>query len=307
MNWVVPRLFFLAVLIGSGVVSGAALAGEPPQGIAWTARHADPRFGSYVSSPWGFLTNTYWIAGPAGVVLVDTQFLPSAATEAMAAAEQATGKRVTDAVVLHVNPDKFNGTAALQKRGVRVVTSAHVAAEIPAVHALRSSWFGERYAPDYPTELPVPATFGATTQDVVLGGLTMRAHLFGLACSKAHVVLQLEDHVFVGDLVSPGNHAWMELGALTAWIGVLRDIAALKPQFVHPGRGPSGGPELIDQQISYLQTVQRLVSAARPRKKDDTAGIARVHKQMLAAYPSHDFAVFLGLGLPAVWNAAVTK
>jgi len=40
-----------------------------------------PRVGRYVSSKWGFSTVSYWIEGPEGVVVIDTQFLPSAAAE----------------------------------------------------------------------------------------------------------------------------------------------------------------------------------------------------------------------------------
>jgi glyoxylase-like metal-dependent hydrolase (beta-lactamase superfamily II) len=101
-----------------------------------------------------------------GVVLIDTGFLSSGAVDLVERAERATGKKVVEAIVLHANPDKFNGTAVLQARGVRVVTSAPVAALIPAVHAKRVGWFGKRYAPDYPIEAATPDVFGdATTAD----------------------------------------------------------------------------------------------------------------------------------------------
>ena len=243
------------------LLAAAALA-APPTDLTWAATPGDPRVGTYTSSPWGFNTNSHWIAGPQGTVLVDVQFLPSAATQAVGAAEQATGNKVTDAVVLHVNPDKFNGTPALQARGIRVWTSAEVAAEIPAVHKLRSSWFAERYAPDYPTTEPKPTPFAGAADSVRLAGLDLRIHRFGLACSKAHVVVQFERHLFVGDLVSPGNHAWMELGAIDAWVQVLEKLLALDPLYIHPGRGPTAGKDALSAQIDYLRTVQNLVRAA---------------------------------------------
>src|SRR5262245_53399149 len=111
-----------------------------PRGAALTISHADPlahaaaRVGAYVSSNSGFSTNSFWIEGPEGLVLVDTQFLPSAAVEMVEWAERATGKKAVLAFVLHANPDKFNGTAALQQRGIRVLTSADVKKHIPSVH-----------------------------------------------------------------------------------------------------------------------------------------------------------------------------
>src|SRR5688572_3365013 len=87
---------------------------------------ADARVGTYVSSGWGFHTSSYWIEGPDGLIIIDTQFLPSAAEELINWAEAATGKKVKLAIALHANPDKFNGTAVMQKRGIRVVTSQQV-------------------------------------------------------------------------------------------------------------------------------------------------------------------------------------
>ncbi len=107
----------------------------------------DPRVGTYVSKPWGFSTSSYWIEGPDGLVLIDTQFLPSAAIEAVTWAEQVTGKKVVTAIVLHPNPDKYNGTAVLQARGIEVLTSAQVAAAIPSVHEGRKRSFYARYKP----------------------------------------------------------------------------------------------------------------------------------------------------------------
>ena len=68
----------------------------------------DPRVLVYASNDWGFTTNTFLLEGPSGLVALDTQFLPSAAAEAIAKAEALTGKSVVAAVVLHANPDKFN-------------------------------------------------------------------------------------------------------------------------------------------------------------------------------------------------------
>ncbi|HEY7774133.1 MAG TPA: hypothetical protein VIC26_13195, partial [Marinagarivorans sp.] len=43
--------------------------------------HNDYSIGRYTSSPWGFNTNSFWIAGPDGIILIGTQFLPSAAID----------------------------------------------------------------------------------------------------------------------------------------------------------------------------------------------------------------------------------
>jgi glyoxylase-like metal-dependent hydrolase (beta-lactamase superfamily II) len=256
--------------------------------------HGDARVGTYVSKPWGFDTSSYWIEGPEGVVLIDTQFLPSAAEEAVAWAERTTGKKVVAALVLHPNPDKFNGTGVLRRHGARVLTSEQVKARVPAVHALRKEWFYERYQPDYPADPPDLESFGAASTTVKVAGLELGVHVLGAGCSEAHVAVTWEGHLFAGDLVANLNHAWLEIGKPDEWLARLEELAALEPEFVHPGRGPSGGPELLARQRRYLLDVIELTKAAQ--------GVAEVQTQLLERYPGYGYAVFLRLGLPAVYE-----
>ncbi len=278
---------------------------------AWSRLSDEPRVGRYVSSAWGFSTVSYWIEGDDGVVLVDTQFLPSATEELVTIAERETGKPVVTAIVLHANPDKFNGTATLQARGVEVMSSAQVIDRVPEVHAKRLAAFGERYAPDYPTALPRPTSFGEADVTLERAGLRLGLHVLGPGCSAAHVALSWEGHLFVGDLVANGTHAWLELGLGDAWLERLRELAALVPTHVHPGRGASGGPELLVAQAEYLQRVQTLVTQEHaaltedghePTQDEVEQALARVRATLEREHPQHRFAVFLALGLPAQWR-----
>ncbi len=253
--------------------------------------------GVYVSAPRAFETNSFWLAGPEGTVLVDTQFTPSEALAAMDAAERATGQRVTHALVLHANPDKFNGTPALQARGVEVLTAASVAAAIPGVDAIRRRWFADRYAPDYPSETPTPESFPDHTRTLSIAGLELQVRVLGPGVSGAQLVVQHEGHLFVGDLVANGHHAWMERGDLHAWRARLEELRAMRPRWVHPGRGPSGGVELLQRQRDYFDAVEAILRA-RPE-----LSIAELRSRVEASYPEHGHPVFLRVGLPAVRRA----
>jgi glyoxylase-like metal-dependent hydrolase (beta-lactamase superfamily II) len=293
--------------------SPAAPAPQPAEAHAGTgSRIPDaPKVGRYVSSKWGFSTVSYWIEGEDGVVLVDTQFLPSAAAELVAIAERETGKPVVAAIVLHANPDKFNGTATLQARGIEVLTSAQVLEKIPEIHAKRVAAFGERYAPDYPTEPARPASFGDADVTLERAGLRLRLHVLGPGCSGAHVALSWEGHLFVGDLVANRAHSWLELGLSDEWLARIDELAALRPTHVHPGRGGSGGPELLTAQSEYLRRVQALVATehaaltegGRTPADDEVArALARIRATLEREHPGYAFAVFLKLGLPAEWQ-----
>jgi glyoxylase-like metal-dependent hydrolase (beta-lactamase superfamily II) len=257
--------------------------------------------GTYVSKPWGFSTSSYWLEGPEGLILIDTQFLPSAAVEFVEWAEAVTGKKAQLAIVLHANPDKFNGTDVLRQRGIRVVTSEQVRALIPAVHEKRTRAFFERYKPDYPATLPLPDSFGAATTELSAGGLTVKAHVLGGGASGAHVVVQFEDHLFAGDLVTNDGHSWLELGLTDAWLQRVAEMKALNPKFVYPGRGPAGGPGLLDAQQAYLERVIAEVAAEKPQGELPDDARKRIRARMDAAYPGYRFSLFLDLGLAAEW------
>jgi glyoxylase-like metal-dependent hydrolase (beta-lactamase superfamily II) len=260
----------------------------------------DPRVGVFVSGPRSFTTNSFWIEAPEGLVLVDTQFLISDAERAVRTAEQATGKRVVLAVVLHANPDKFNGAGVLAARGIRVITSEQVRALAPDVHALRHRWFAARYEGDYPDEPPPLESFGSETTTLEVAGTEITLHVLGRGCSDAHVALEWEGHVFVGDLVANGHHSWLELGHTSEWLARLREIAALSPRFVHPGRGASGGPELLDAERDYLDAVVQIARESEPALPVDRARIEAVRSAVEARYPDLGFPVFLRTGIPAV-------
>ncbi|HEX8698686.1 MAG TPA: MBL fold metallo-hydrolase, partial [Myxococcaceae bacterium] len=241
----------IAAAVLLALLTGCA-SGRPEGAQLTLTSRGDARVGTYVSSPWGFSTSSYWIEGPEGLILIDTQFLPSAAEQFVDWAEQVTGKKAKLAIVLHPNPDKFNGTSALQKRGIRVVTSEQVRALIPHVHEIRTRAFAARYQPDYPTELPQPESFGAATTELSAGGVTVKAHVMGPGCSEAHVVVEYEGHLFPGDMVANDAHSWLEIGRTDEWLKRIGEMKALKPKYVHPGRGPSGGAGLLDQEQAYL-------------------------------------------------------
>jgi glyoxylase-like metal-dependent hydrolase (beta-lactamase superfamily II) len=258
--------------------------------------------GTFVSSAWGFTTSSYWIEGPTGLILIDTQFLPSAAERFVAIAEEATGKRAELAIVLHANPDKFNGTGVLTRRGVRVVSAGPVIERIPAIDRERRGFFEARYQPDYPSTLTLPERFGDTTQTLRAGGLDVTAHVLGAGCSNAHVVVAFEGHVFSGDLIANRHHSWLKEADVDAWVARVHEMRAMGPRFVHPGRGANGGAELLDAEERYLRFVQRLVREANPQGEPDEATLATLRRRVEGEYPGYGFEVFLALGVPAEWR-----
>ena len=278
----------------SGGANGIRATPPPPD----PRRHATPEdladgVGTFTSIPWGFDTNSYWLEGPDGVVVIDTQFLPSEAGRLLDVIAAATPKPVVLAIVLHPNPDKFNGADVLRARGVRVVTSAQVLAQVPKVAASRRRAFLKRYASDYPTQDPQLESLGDQSTTLRAAGLELRVHVLGRGASEAHVVVEHRGHLFGGDLLVSATHAWLELGYVSEWLAQLDTLRALSPRRVHPGRGPSGGPELLDGTRAYLGRVQALAAQHCTGAVSTPAAAEVVRAQLEREYAAYAYPVFL--------------
>ena len=276
-----------------------------PAGLALSvvAQTSVVKIGRYTSEKRAYSTNSFWVEGPSGLVLIDTQFLPSDAAKFVDLAERSTGKKAVLAVVLHPNPDKFNGTAALQARGIKVITSEQVAALIPSVHVIRTGWFYEDFKPDYPKDAAKPDSFGSRTTDINAAGLALKLHVLGGAgCSGAHVVAQVGDAVFVGDLLANKGHAWMELALFDDWLKRLDELDALKPSRIYVGRGEAAGADLIAANRNYLQTVRRLVASEQPSGEIGFFKRRALQSKITSAFPGYEWDAFVWESLPDIWR-----
>jgi glyoxylase-like metal-dependent hydrolase (beta-lactamase superfamily II) len=302
---VLATLSIVSVGVASpGCASAPSRRAASPDGADATLDASDGVY-AFESAPRGFHTRSYWIEGPDGVVVIDTQFMPSEAERLLHTIEAHTDVPVRLAIVLHANPDKFNGAAVFRARGIPVLTSGEVLGLVPHVHEIRSRAFRDRYAPDYPDAPPPLESFGDTSRPLEVAGLTLGLHMLGPGCSDAHVVVTHGGHAFVGDLVAPHGHAWLELGHLAEWHARLDEIERLGVERIHPGRGRSGGPELLAAQHHYLTTVATLTAALQAeRGAQPPSGetLTELRARIEAAFPGYAYPVFLRIGAPAVWE-----
>ena len=263
----------------------------------------DTKVGAYISSQRGFSTATYWIEAPEGLILIDTQFLTSAAEAAIQAATKHTGKKIVAAFILHANPDKFNGAEVFKKAGARVITSNAIRNQIPAVHTLRKSWFYDRFKPDYPESAPevegLNEKSGEKSRKLTIAGTELVLHFLGRGCSEAHLVIEWKGHLFVGDLVANDYHSWLELGFVDAWGHRIEELMEINSEWIHPGRGPTGDASLLEQQLHYLKTVSSIVKV-NSKMRNRKLAREKVEAKILEAFPGYRYPLFVSRGIDAL-------
>lgn len=295
-----------ALLLAALCVGGCAVV-YPAHGTSVEGQ-GDARVGQYVTSAWYLEGASYWIEGPEGLVLIDTQMVPTGTRKLVDDAEWRTGKKLQLAIVLHPNPDRANGTAWLVKRGIRVVTSEQVREAIPAVHRRWLPVYGAKYERGlYPKEAVLPESFGDSTRTLSAAGLTLKAHVLGAGSGPAHVVIEWEGHLFTGDLVAHDTHAWFDGGSTDAWLQRLDELRALRPKWIHPGHGATGGPDLLERQAAFLNDVVATVSAEQPRGLSSAHpdALARIADTLARRYPRYGSGFLMPL-VRAEWGRQAT-
>lgn len=93
--------------------------------------------------------------------------------------------------------------------------------------------------------------------DVSVGGRTIEIRHYGPAHTTNDAVAWLpQDGVlFAGDLVMSSVTPFAMFGSVDGLRGVLTRLLELKPRVVVPGHGPVGGPELLEENLRYLDRV----------------------------------------------------
>lgn len=264
----------------------------------------DYQIGDYTSRLSEIGSKSYWIEGPDGVVLIDTQFLLSGANEFVDIAESVTGKKVLMAIVLHASADRFNGVSVLQKRGIEVVSSEQVVSEIESVDKQMRERNASLYADDYPASLALPLGKWKATQEFDVAGLRLKAYIIRDGESNAHVLIGVDDRLFVGNLVNNRYHADLELGKSEQWLERLEEIRRFtKARVIYPGKGYAmNAAFLLDQQEAYLRFVRKTIANFYTGGHISEQDIRDISKQIKNRYADYAGDSALSKSIVAEWE-----
>jgi len=256
-------------------------------GALWHCAHAADDVGWYTAPAEAQSARSYWIAGPQGLVILGTQLLPAETDALLHEAQSRTGRKVLMAVVLAPTPAQFNGTAVLQKRGVKVYTSQQIAAAIPAAHAEARRRPRSELGRDYPVAEPRPISVGDTVRQMLIGGAQFQLRPLGPGAAAAHLAVEYDRQLFAGDLIAGPMHPVLHGGSLLEWYKRLQELRVLRPRRVYPAQGEPGGMGLIWNQMIYIKQLMDFVAAENPQMPVVPEALARVKQKMLEGYPAY--------------------
>jgi glyoxylase-like metal-dependent hydrolase (beta-lactamase superfamily II) len=254
----------------------------------------------YTSPADGFSTSSSWFETRDGVVIVDAQFLPEYAEALLAQIAAATDKPVTAVIVLHGNPDKYNGLEVIRARypQAELISTPAVVARIKEIDAGKRGYFGPQYGDRYAQTLVLPDALVSAREVRELGGVAVELVPLGAGVSSAHLVVKLPatGDVFVGDLLHHQVHGWLAEGFSDQWLERLDEIAALEPVRIHGGRGASTGPEGLVEQARYLKAFQACAAAQLGAAAE--AAPAAVKACVLGAAPGYQLDMMVDFSVP---------
>lgn len=237
-----------------------------------------------------FFVNSFILENADTVVLIDTQFLTSTATE-LAAQVAARGKRLAGIVITHPHPDHFNGLPVLLERFGPVPVYANQ----PTIDTMRATQAAKRaqwtpvFGADYPLSDALPDRVLPADATIEIGGIGLRVVELGPGeCADNSVVfVPGAGALIASDLIYHRCHPWLAEHRTAAWLAQLDRVERLFAGVARnlPGHGPAGGPALFEAQRGYI-AAQRAVVARHARGGVlDAAGLAAARAVALDGRP----------------------
>jgi glyoxylase-like metal-dependent hydrolase (beta-lactamase superfamily II) len=226
-----------------------------------------PTIHVYFSSAETFFVNSFLIETDTGVIVVDSQFLISTATE-LSARLDALGKPLAAVIITHPHPDHYNGLPILLqgRPSVPVYANAATIAGIRATQAEKRAAWTPVYGDDYPAVDGLPDHEIGPDETLEIAGSELRLiDLGAFECADNSIIhLPQADALIASDLIYNGAHPWLAEHRTAAWLERLDDVEARfgHVRTVYAGHGQPGTPALFDEQRRYIAGFRSRISGA---------------------------------------------
>ena len=232
----------------------------------------------------GFVGNSGFIVGPAGVVVIDTGTSYHHGRRMLEAIARITDKPVELVIVTHAVQEFLFGSAAFAELGIPILAHRETAKLMKArcEHCLENlkPVLGEELEG---TRLIPPHREIDATMAINAGGRRLELIYLGWASTPGDLaVLDVEAGVlFAGGMVSVGRIPDIRDCDFEGWQRALRRLEGFVPVHVVPGHGPVSGPGAIAETAAYLDALDRVVKSLYA---ESSSLMDAVEKATLPAY-----------------------
>jgi glyoxylase-like metal-dependent hydrolase (beta-lactamase superfamily II) len=204
----------------------------------------------------GGRSNTGFIVGDQGVIVIDTQMTPDDAHKALAEVTKVTSKPVNQVIVTHGDPDHVGGLLAYPA-GTPIIAHENTRAKIQA--AAEDPSGGPVYGALYKALAALPIHTINSTETVVIDGVRMVLMYFGPAHTSGDLVIYLPKQkiVYGGDilLTNIGRYPVIHIGGSSqGWINAMKALLALNARTYVTGHGPM---ETRAQMLARVRDVEQ--------------------------------------------------
>ncbi len=213
-------------------------------------------------------SNNGWIVFDEFVMVIDANF-PSGAQVVIPKIKASTDKPIRLVVDTHHHGDHAYGNRLWADLGATLVAHTGVIDEMNASEP--AGW--ERTAKSRPgvaaTTLKRPVLLYSQDMVVEEGAMRAELHWFGVAHTHGDTFIWLPKQkvLFTGDACVNGPFNYVGNGNIASWIKTLDAAKQLGAEFVCPGHGPVGGPEIIADQQQFFVELTRRVQAMHDAHK----------------------------------------
>lgn len=232
----------------------------------------------------GFVGNSGFIVGAAGVVVVDTGTSYRHGRRMLEAIARVTDKPVKLVIVTHAVQEFLFGNAAFAERGIPILAHRETTKLMKArcEHCLQNlkPVLGEELEG---TRLVVPQREIDATTTIDAGGRRLKLIYLGWASTPGDLAVFDPDSgvLFAGGMVSIGRIPDIRDCDFEGWQRALHRLEELKPARVVPGHGPVSGPGAVAVTAAYLGALDRVVKSLYA---ESSSLMESVEKAILPAY-----------------------
>lgn len=220
--------------------------------------------------------NCVAVLGQDSVLLVDSLIAPAHARQIEAALRRLTNVPVRFVVLTHHHTDHTLGASVFEKQGAAVIAHRACRERMETEHPELID--ARRQQPELrelfaDAVLVSPAVTFDETLGIHVGATEVEIWHPGWGHTPGDAFLFLPEQrvAICGDLVFAGYHYNYEHASVPGVRQGLRALEALDADTFIPGHGPLGGPEILERQALYHETVERIVSDGVAGAQDDAS------------------------------------